>query len=538
MSNRTDDVFRTPSRRNQPSMSEIMRHDNVSPLKSRSENVIHTPMPVVTPKPKSTIGELFQDETPSKTGQRTSKTLPRTSSNVEANLVAAPVPAPVADTPSLKSQKENLQSDASVYKYELEKERRANLEANEKLNKLTKTKAALELDLQVKEDALLKLEKEAKAEKNSFTATLRTQQETESLLRAQLAKETERRKKLEEEVAHRDRLYRDITFEHMQEHGDNEALKQKLMDAHLILSSQTKILEETEKAKQRRSLGFHEEQKVRLQLEEEIEELESELSQLQFKYDTAITSAEKEIESLKEKNGGLNIQLDLTSKQLYEERQKAEVQEAAIKQIKSDNLFLQKTIEELQSQLVIVRKAFKILEQKSEIDLKANERQLQMTIEQLEILRAAEYQATFYLTQSNAAVTSEKKFKAEAEEKLALEQKVTSELEEALKSERTEVIPLMQQQIAENNTRLSQLEKQLKLAQQHAERSEQELLAERKLRIATSEALNVERDQKKSTEKLLVEVQDKAEKEVKKEKMARLKVEQDLSVQLTLNKNS
>jgi len=218
-------------------------------------------------------------------------------------------------------------------------------------------------------------------------------------------------------------------------------------------------------------------------------------------------------------------------------KQRVESLVDTIKQTKGETLFLKKANEELESQLLISRKAFKILERQVEIELKTNERQLEMSNEQIEILRSAEYQATFYLTQSNAAVTEEKKSKTDAQEKLALEQKVTAELEEALKLERTEVIPLMQHQISENNTRIGTLEKQLKYSLQQVERAEQELIAERKLRIATSEALNDEQEQKKSTEKLLIEVQEKADREIRKEKTARSKVEQDLSFQLTMNKN-
>jgi len=62
-----------------------------------------------------------------------------------------------------------------------------------------------------------------------------------------------------------------------------EALKRQLEQSQKTSAQTEKNLAEKEKSRQRRSIGFHEEQKVRMQLEEEIEELQRSYDELNEK---------------------------------------------------------------------------------------------------------------------------------------------------------------------------------------------------------------------------------------------------------------
>ena len=79
---------------------------------------------------------------------------------------------------------------------------------------------------------------------------------------------------------------------------------------------------------------------------------------------------------------------------------------------------MNQSIETLKRQYEISQQALIILEQKAKIDLRENEKQLNISREQLEILRLAELQLNQNIARSQESAIQEKKSRLNTEEKL------------------------------------------------------------------------------------------------------------------------
>jgi len=157
-----------------------------------------------------------------------------------------------------------------------------------------------------------------------------------------------------------------------------ELVKGQLEDSKKTLSVREKQLAEKEKARQRRSLNFHEEEKTRIQLEQEVDELQISFSELQEKYESIVASLEARLSVEKERVGMLSASQDTTAKEFAREREITTTQAENIRFVKAENLCLSKSNEELQSQLRTSHQALQILEQRFQISTTKTERELEI----------------------------------------------------------------------------------------------------------------------------------------------------------------
>ena len=390
---------------------------------------------------------------------------------------------------------------------------------------MSKARLAAELDRQKAQDALLKLSASAKQDFAAAAAAAKTHEETDRILRGQLSKEVEKRKRVEEELAHAEQALGRERETQVSQSTDADLVRGQLEDSKKQLTEHQRKLEEKERARQRRSQNFHEEQKSRLELEREVDEVRLELDEFQEKYREEVATLESSLIVEKEKVALASAAQDHTSRDLAREREANASLAECNTFVKRENLCLSKTIEELQRQLRTSLQAVQILEQRQQVDATKAERQQQVTAEQLEILKAASYQATVILTQTQTAAVTEKKARTDVEGKLANEQKFKSLLEDQLRLQKTEVIPLLQHHAAESQIRAERLEKDMKTLEVDKENLQRELVAERKLRIEASEALVNEMEHNNGLKGLLAQEHKVHEGELKKEKTARRALE-------------
>jgi hypothetical protein len=115
-----------------------------------------------------------------------------------------------------------------------------------------------------------------------------------------------------------------------------------------------------------------------MQLEQEVDELQIAYNELQEKYESIVASLESRLSVEKERLALLSAAQDVTARDLARERENSATQAEFTKFIKAENLCLNKTVEELQTQLRTSHQAVQILNQRSQIDITNNERQLQI----------------------------------------------------------------------------------------------------------------------------------------------------------------
>lgn len=403
------------------------------------------------------------------------------------------------NTKHLEKKIVDLQGDISVLREELRKEKskRDEFEHRGQQDKQATQKASLDLQRSLEKYAVIELQlvESRRAQQVADAEIRRVREESERRLRH----ESDLRNKFEREL---EQLQTHLRLENEKRKADETdvlALRDTIQQLRVTLSETEKSASDFQKTAVRRELDLAEVQKVKAQLETDLQTLRSERFMAEEQAMSSWNLINKQLAMEREKVMSLSQKLDVSQTDAHHGMIARGDFKAELSQASSD-------IHEANRGKMALEKAFELersARQNAEMRLEQETKERQRLMDQVRGDSASNQETTFRLQQNSTAIheqlVKEKRARLLAEERLADVQSRLAQSQEANK-----MLPT-NHGILTTETTMTRLEQQMRSMEEDykaltlaKERVDRALLTEHRLRLETVDALKKERDAKEN----------------------------------------